>query len=235
MTQLETGLGRPEGRHRPAARLGPERWRRRARQNDAAGWYRMVKDYQDAALDTRLGIPMLYGVDAVHGHNNVLGRHDLPAAGRARRAARRRPREADRRGDRGRDGRHRHPLGLRAGRGRAAGRPLGPGVRGLRRGPGAVAKLAEAFITGLQGDDLTAPPRPPPPPSISSATAGPRGARRRRPATRSTRASTDVDDATFRAIHLAPVQDRDRCGRPDRHGLVLEHRPPARSTATTTC
>jgi beta-glucosidase len=33
----------------------------------------MVKAYQDAALETRLAIPILYGVDAVHGHNNVNG------------------------------------------------------------------------------------------------------------------------------------------------------------------
>ncbi|HOK97101.1 MAG TPA: glycoside hydrolase family 3 protein, partial [Anaerohalosphaeraceae bacterium] len=29
--------------------------------------------YQQHALKTRLGIPLLYGVDAVHGHNNVIG------------------------------------------------------------------------------------------------------------------------------------------------------------------
>jgi beta-glucosidase len=31
----------------------------------------MVTDMQKAALSTRLGIPMIYGIDAVHGHNNV--------------------------------------------------------------------------------------------------------------------------------------------------------------------
>ena len=38
----------------------------------------MVKAYQDAALGTRLGIPILYGVDAVHGHNNVVGATIFP-------------------------------------------------------------------------------------------------------------------------------------------------------------
>ncbi len=47
-------------------------------QNDADGWYRMVATYQDAALETRLAIPMLYGVDAVHGHNNVIGATIFP-------------------------------------------------------------------------------------------------------------------------------------------------------------
>ena len=34
-------------------------------------WREMVESYQKAALDTRLGIPLIYGSDAVHGHNNV--------------------------------------------------------------------------------------------------------------------------------------------------------------------
>jgi beta-glucosidase len=33
----------------------------------------MVNGFQEYALQTRLGIPLLYGVDAVHGHNNVIG------------------------------------------------------------------------------------------------------------------------------------------------------------------
>jgi beta-glucosidase len=31
----------------------------------------MVNDFQKGALSTRLGIPMIYGIDAVHGHTNV--------------------------------------------------------------------------------------------------------------------------------------------------------------------
>lgn len=41
--------------------------------NTPAGWFKMIRDFQKAALQTRLGIPMLYGVDAVHGHNNLYG------------------------------------------------------------------------------------------------------------------------------------------------------------------
>jgi len=37
------------------------------------GWTEMVDNYQRHALKTRLGIPLLYGVDAVHGHNNIPG------------------------------------------------------------------------------------------------------------------------------------------------------------------
>jgi len=41
-------------------------------------WADMVDRYQRAALSTRLGIPILYGVDAVHGHGNVLGATVFP-------------------------------------------------------------------------------------------------------------------------------------------------------------
>lgn len=34
-------------------------------------WVNMVNGMQKAALSTRLGIPIIYGIDAVHGHNNV--------------------------------------------------------------------------------------------------------------------------------------------------------------------
>jgi beta-glucosidase len=43
------------------------------RANDPAAWADMIDSYQRAALSSRLGIPILYGVDAVHGHNNVRG------------------------------------------------------------------------------------------------------------------------------------------------------------------
>jgi beta-glucosidase len=46
--------------------------------NTPQAWYEMVNAYQGAALGTRLGIPILYGVDAVHGHNNVEGATIFP-------------------------------------------------------------------------------------------------------------------------------------------------------------
>jgi len=39
----------------------------------AAQWKAMVDDFQSYALKTRLGIPLLYGIDAVHGNNNITG------------------------------------------------------------------------------------------------------------------------------------------------------------------
>ncbi len=41
--------------------------------NSLMDWTETYDLYQSHALKTRLAIPLLYGVDAVHGHNNVIG------------------------------------------------------------------------------------------------------------------------------------------------------------------
>ncbi|MEU7742686.1 glycoside hydrolase family 3 N-terminal domain-containing protein [Nonomuraea sp. NPDC049158] len=46
--------------------------------NTAAAWADMYDNFQNAALATPLGIPILYGADAVHGHNNVGGATIFP-------------------------------------------------------------------------------------------------------------------------------------------------------------
>ncbi|MCS7178408.1 MAG: glycoside hydrolase family 3 N-terminal domain-containing protein [Anaerolineae bacterium] len=46
--------------------------------NTPSAWADMVDGFQRAALSSRLGIPILYGVDAVHGHNNVVGATIFP-------------------------------------------------------------------------------------------------------------------------------------------------------------
>ncbi|MFZ2956533.1 MAG: glycoside hydrolase family 3 N-terminal domain-containing protein [Candidatus Ozemobacteraceae bacterium] len=43
------------------------------KENKPAAWGAMVDQYQELACKTRLQIPLLYGIDAVHGHNNVIG------------------------------------------------------------------------------------------------------------------------------------------------------------------
>ena len=58
--------------------IGAERWRLRA-----AGWHgerdgRTPRRCQKRALGTRLGIPLIYGIDAVHGHSNVSGASIFP-------------------------------------------------------------------------------------------------------------------------------------------------------------
>jgi beta-glucosidase len=47
-------------------------------QNTPQAWYEMVNQYQQAALGTRLSIPIIYGIDAVHGNNNVAGATIFP-------------------------------------------------------------------------------------------------------------------------------------------------------------
>ena len=41
-------------------------------ENTPQAWYAMVEGFQKEALATRLQIPIIYGVDAVHGHGNLL-------------------------------------------------------------------------------------------------------------------------------------------------------------------
>lgn len=46
--------------------------------NTPAAWVDMVNTFQAAALSTPLKIPMIYGIDAVHGHGNVYGATVFP-------------------------------------------------------------------------------------------------------------------------------------------------------------
>ena len=40
--------------------------------NFPKSWAEMYDGFQKIALSTRLGIPIIYGIDAVHGHNNAV-------------------------------------------------------------------------------------------------------------------------------------------------------------------
>ncbi|CAN6697456.1 unnamed protein product [Malus baccata var. baccata] len=44
----------------------------------AEDWVNMINGFQKGALSSRLGIPMIYGIDAVHGHNNVYNATIFP-------------------------------------------------------------------------------------------------------------------------------------------------------------
>ncbi len=46
--------------------------------NNPTGWADMYDNLQRGALATPLGIPMIYGIDAVHGNNNVYGSTIFP-------------------------------------------------------------------------------------------------------------------------------------------------------------
>jgi beta-glucosidase len=46
--------------------------------NSVTAWSDLYDRIQTASLKSRLGVPVLYGIDAVHGHNNVLGATIFP-------------------------------------------------------------------------------------------------------------------------------------------------------------
>jgi beta-glucosidase len=48
--------------------------------NTGSAWVGMVRGFQEEALATRLGIPLLYGTDGVHGHANLHGATVFPQA-----------------------------------------------------------------------------------------------------------------------------------------------------------
>jgi|GEM_PF-587330 beta-glucosidase len=121
---------------------------------EAGAWADMTDALQKAALSTRLGIPLIYGIDAVHGHNNVRGAVIYP-----------------------------HNIGLGAAGdedlveriGAATARDLlatgtrwnfapclavprderwGRSYEGFSEDPGLVARLGAAYVRGLQGEKL---------------------------------------------------------------------------------
>jgi beta-glucosidase len=127
--------------------------------NSLEDWRALYENYQSKALETRLGIPLLYGVDAVPGHSNVIGAVVFP-----------------------------HNIGLGATRNaelveeisritakevKATGinwdfSPCvavprddrwGRTYEGFAEEPMLVAELGAAAVRGLQGDDLTDPER----------------------------------------------------------------------------
>ncbi|MFZ0546861.1 MAG: glycoside hydrolase family 3 N-terminal domain-containing protein, partial [Candidatus Promineifilaceae bacterium] len=172
--------------------------------NTPQGWAEMVDGFQSAALDSYLGIPLIYGVDAVHGHNNVNGAVIFP-----------------------------HNVGLGAANDPelmveigqvTAQEMIATGIywdyapvvavpQDIRWGrtyeaygedTNLVSTLATAFVQGLQGDDLSAP-------DTVLATAkhfvGDGGTAWGSSTTGSYQIDqgvTEVDESTLRAIHLPP-------------------------------
>jgi beta-glucosidase len=123
--------------------------------NTPEAWVEMVNTFQEQALSTRLGIPIIYGVDAVHGHGNVNGATVFPhnvGLGSTR------------------DARLVEDIGeATAAEVRATGIPWnfapcvcvsrderwGRSYESYGEDPRLVAELGTAYIDGLQGDDLS--------------------------------------------------------------------------------
>ena len=78
MTQGERGSATPA--QATAARLGSilSGGGSTPSPNTPQGWADMIDAYQRAATSTGLGIPIIYGSDAVHGHNNAAGATIFP-------------------------------------------------------------------------------------------------------------------------------------------------------------
>ena len=181
--------------------------------NSVQAWTDLYDRVQSEALKTRLGIPILYGVDAVHGHNNVLGAvifpHNIGLGCHPRSRARRKDRADHRR----RSARHGDqwtfapcvtvPQDIRWGR----------TYEGFSEDPAIVRVLGEAAVRGLQGPDLNSPlsilacvkhyvgdggtsPGAAGPSNVAPTGAG-ASAR-----VRLDQGDTKVDEATLRRIHL---------------------------------
>ncbi len=50
----------------------------RPKENNTSGWKTMVESFVSESRSSRLGIPVLYGVDAIHGHSNIPGATIFP-------------------------------------------------------------------------------------------------------------------------------------------------------------
>jgi beta-glucosidase len=174
--------------------------------NTPEAWKAMVGSYQAAALRTRLGIPILYGVDAVHGHAHAIGATVFPHAvglgaandatlvheiGRATAV-------------------EMSATGIRWTFGPVVAVPQdvrwGRAYEGFGEDPALVAELGSALISGLQGGDLTRD-------DAVAATAkhfigdgGTVWGTSEAAGYFIDQGLTDVDEATLRAIHLAPYE-----------------------------
>ncbi len=172
--------------------------------NTVAGWTAMVRAYQDAALATRLGIPLLYGVDAVHGHANLAGAVVFPhnvglgAAGSAElveEIARVTAREMIATG-----------IYWNYAPVLAVPRDIrwGRTYEGYGEHPALVTRLALAALRGLQGDDLAAPDTVLATPKHFVGDGATAFGTSPLAEGLLDRGDADVDEATLRRVHLAP-------------------------------
>ena len=172
--------------------------------NTVAGWMAMVHAYQDAALRTRLAIPMLYGVDAVHGHANLAGAVVFPHNVGLGAAANSELVEAIARAtalEMIATGIYWNyapvlavPRDIRWGR----------TYEGYGEDPELVTRLALAALRGLQGDDLAAPDTVLGTPKHFVGDGATAFGTSPIAGGLLDRGDADIDEATLRRVHLAP-------------------------------
>ena len=174
--------------------------------NTPDAWYAMVAGYQQAALNTRLGIPILYGVDAVHGQSHVVGATIFPH--QAGLGATHDPVLVEQIGRV--TATEMSATGIRWTYGPVAAVPQdirwGRTYEGYGEDPALVGELSTALIHGLQGADLTRD-------DAAAATAkhfvgdgGTVWGTSDFQGFQIDRGVTDVDEATLRSVHLAPYR-----------------------------
>lgn len=175
-------------------------------ENSPAAWAAMVNEFQQAALSTRLGIPLIYGADGVHGHNNLYGAVIFP-----------------------------HNIGLGAANnpllmeqiGRATALEMaatgvfwnyapavmvpldvrwGRTYEGYAERPDHVAALASAFLRGLQAPDIAAPNRVIGTPKHFLGDGGTAWGSSTTENYQLDQGETFGDEAFLRAVHLPPYQ-----------------------------
>jgi beta-glucosidase len=167
--------------------------------NEPEAWANMIDAYQSQALSTPLQIPILYGIDAVHGNNNVHGATVFPhniglGATRnpelIRRAAEVTASEVAATGPH-----WTFAPTMAVARNEAWGRTY----ESFSEDTDLVAELSVAAIQGFQGTDVTASSN-----ILATAKhfAGDGGT-----AGGVDQGDTVLDEATFRALHVAPYED----------------------------
>lgn len=174
------------------------------RLNQPAEWLKMVTEFQEQAMQTRLAIPLLYGIDAVHGHSNVVGAVLFP-----------------------------HNIGLGAANNEELMAQIGrvtavettatgiywnyaPAVsvprdirwgrtyEGYSENTDLVTTLSRAYLVGLQGDDLTAVDTLIATPKHFVADGGTSWGTSTTENFQIDQGDAQIDEATLRAVHLPP-------------------------------
>eukprot|EP00252_Welwitschia_mirabilis_P010827 TRINITY_DN2439_c0_g1_i11.p1 TRINITY_DN2439_c0_g1~~TRINITY_DN2439_c0_g1_i11.p1 ORF type:complete len:246 (+),score=41.34 TRINITY_DN2439_c0_g1_i11:181-918(+) len=79
MTQIERSVATPEViKHYGIGSILSSGGSVPAPNASASMWADMIDGFQEPAMSTRLGIPLIFGTDAVHGHNNLYGATIFP-------------------------------------------------------------------------------------------------------------------------------------------------------------
>ena len=173
-------------------------------ENTPEAWAAMVDGYQASAMESRLRIPLLYGVDAVHGHNNVRGATVFPH--NVGLGAANDPDLMRRIGE------------ITASEVAATGIPWnfaptvavpqdirwGRTYEGYGEDPDLVSRLAAAYMEGLQGSDLSDRATVMATPKHFIGDGGTTWGSATTGSQLIDQGVTEVDEATLRAVHLPP-------------------------------